>query len=197
MLREDNADLRLTPKGRELGLVDAERWQLFTRKRDAVAHELERLAQQLVRPEALSAQDAEQLGGTLRREAFALDLLRRPQTSYAALTSLAVVGRRSAPAGEIPEQAEQIDAQVEIQTRYAGYLKRQRAEIDKQRRHADTLLPEDLDYAAVRGLSHEVRQKLTDHRPATVGQAGRLAGVTPAAVSLLLVHMKKRERRSA
>ncbi len=197
LLREDNADLRLTPKGRELGLVDAERWRLFTRKRDAVAHELERLAQQLVRPEALSAQDAEQLGTTLRREAFALDLLRRPETRYAALTSLAVVGRRSAPADEIPEQAEQIDAQVEIQTRYAGYLKRQRAEIDKQRRHADTLLPEDLDYAAVRGLSHEVRQKLTDHRPATVGQAGRLAGVTPAAVSLLLVHMKKRERRSA
>ncbi|UCG73770.1 MAG: tRNA uridine-5-carboxymethylaminomethyl(34) synthesis enzyme MnmG [Chromatiales bacterium] len=197
LLREDNADLRLTPKGRELGLVDDVRWALFAHKRDAVAKEVERLGQQLVRPEALSAEDGERLGSPLRRETFAIDLLRRPETDYAALTSIPTVGRRAAPAEEGPEQAEQIDAQVEIQTRYAGYLKRQREEIDRQRRHADTPLPADLDYAAVRGLSHEVRQKLLAHRPATVGQAGRISGVTPAAVSLLLVHMKKRERRSA
>jgi tRNA uridine 5-carboxymethylaminomethyl modification enzyme len=197
LLREDNADLRLTAKGRDLGLVDEVRWELFSRKRDAVAAELERLGQQLVRPDALSAADIEILGGPLRREQYALELLRRPETSYPALTRLGVVGRRAAPADELPEQGEQIDAQVEIQTRYAGYLKRQRAEIDKQRRYANLPLPDDLDYTVVRGLSHEVRQKLTEHRPSTLGQASRISGVTPAALSLLLVHLKKRELRRA
>jgi len=197
LLREDNADLRLTARGRDLGVVDEYRWELFARKRDAVASELERLGQQLVRPEALTAADLEILGSPLRREQRALELLRRPETNYGALTSLSVVGRRAAPDNEIQEQREQIDAQVEIQTRYAGYLKRQREEINKQRRYAELALPDDLDYSVVRGLSNEVRQKLECHRPATLGQAGRISGVTPAALSLLLVHLKKRELRRA
>jgi tRNA uridine 5-carboxymethylaminomethyl modification enzyme len=197
LLREDNADARLTPRGRDLGLVDDHRWRHFERKREAVEREIERLGSLLVRPGSLSAAEAEGLGGPLRREQFAIELLRRPQAGYAALTRLAAVGPRRADGDETPEQAEQIDAQVEIRTRYAGYLKRQREEIERQRRHADTPLPEELDYGEVRGLSHEVRQKLADHRPATLGQAGRISGVTPAALSLLLVHMKKRERRRA
>jgi tRNA uridine 5-carboxymethylaminomethyl modification enzyme len=197
LLREDNADARLTPRGRDLGLVDDHRWRHFERKREAVEREIERLGSLLVRPGSLSAAEAEGLGGPLRREQFAIELLRRPQAGYAALTRLAAVGPRRADGDETPEQAEQIDAQVELRTRYAGYLKRQREEIERQRRHADTPLPEELDYGEVRGLSHEVRQKLADHRPATLGQAGRISGVTPAALSLLLVHMKKRERRRA
>jgi len=197
LLREDNADQRLTPRGRELGLVDEHRWQLFDTKREAIARETTRLEKLLVRPADLSRADDATLGGPLRREQRALELLRRPECSYATLTQIGVVGPRPVSDTETAEEAEQIEAQVEIQTRYAGYLKRQREEIERQRRFADTALPDDLDYAAVRGLSHEVRQKLGDHRPATVGQAGRIAGVTPAAVSLLLVHLKKRERRTA
>jgi tRNA uridine 5-carboxymethylaminomethyl modification enzyme len=197
LLREDNADQRLTPHGRELGLVDEHRWQRFATKREAIARETARLEKLLVRPADLSPADEETFGGPLRREQRALELLRRPESSYASLTSIATVGPRLVRDTETAEEAEQIEAQVEIQTRYAGYLKRQREEIDRQRRFADNPLPDDLDYGAVRGLSHEVRQKLADHRPATVGQAGRIAGVTPAAVSLLLVHLKKRERRSA
>jgi tRNA uridine 5-carboxymethylaminomethyl modification enzyme len=196
LLREDNADLRLTPVGWELGLVDDARWRLFAHKRDAVKKEITRLGQRLLRPKGMSPIDHRLLGGELRREQYAIDLLRRPETSYRLLTRIAAVGRRPVATDEEPEQTEQIEAQVEIQTRYAGYLKRQRAEIERQRRYGDTLLPEDLDYQEVRGLSHEVRQKLSDHRPGTVGQAGRISGVTPAALSLLLVHMKKRERRS-
>jgi tRNA uridine 5-carboxymethylaminomethyl modification enzyme len=196
-LREDNADLRLTPQGRELGLVDDERWQFFSRKRDAVTAETKRLSACLLRVTDPDPALEAAAGGPLRREQFALQLLRRPGVDYATLTSSPAVGRRVPIDGEYPELAEQIDAQVEIHARYQGYVERQQVEIDRQRRYAEQALPEDLDYASVRGLSHEVRQKLEEARPVTIGQAGRVAGVTPAAISLLLVHLKKRERRIA
>ena len=197
LLREDNADLRLTPKGRELGLVDDARWQIFERKRAAVEQETVRLRARLLRPTDLGADEEALLGAPLRREQTALDLLRRPETDYASLTAFPAVGNRPPVTDEYPELAEQIDAQVEIQARYHGYLERQQDEIERQRRHANASLPADLDYGAVRGLSHEVRQKLEHIRPATIGQASRIDGMTPAAVSLLLVHLKKRERRIA
>ena len=130
-------------------------------------------------------------GGPLRREQQALQLLRRPGMDYRRLTAIPAVGRRAPVDGEYAELAEQIDAQVEIQARYTGYVERQQMEIERQRRQAEQRLPDDIDYDEVRGLSHEVRQKLSEARPVTVGQAGRVPGVTPAAVSLLLVHLKR------
>ncbi len=185
MLREDNADLRLTEKGRELGLVDDVRWAKYSEKRTAIERETARLKEILVRPEALSVEDAQALfGGPLAREARALELLRRPGTSHGALTALAAVG-----SGDVaPEVAEQ----VEIQARYAGYIARQQDEVARTRVQAETRLPEGFDFAAVSGLSNEVRQKLGAVRPATLGQAARIPGITPAAISLLLVHLKKR-----
>ncbi len=197
LLREDNADLRLTPAGRELGLVDDVRWRIFEHKREAIAMETRRLDETLVHPDDLAGTETELLGGPLRREQTALQLLRRPGIGYQLLTQLTAIGARAPAAGEYPELTEQIVAQVEIQARYRGYVERQRDEIERQRRYADWSLPDDIDYARVRGLSHEVRQKLTEARPVTVGQASRISGVTPAAVSLLLVHLKKRELRSA
>jgi tRNA uridine 5-carboxymethylaminomethyl modification enzyme len=196
-LREDNADLRLTPQARELGLVNDERWTQFLSKRDAVAAESARLSACLLRPADLDAETEAVIGGPLRREQHAIQLLRRPGMDYSRLTGLPAVGRRAPVSGEYAELGEQIDAQVEIQARYQGYVERQQMEIERQQRQAEQELPDDIDYDAVRGLSHEVRQKLSEARPATVGQAGRVPGVTPAAVSLLLVHLKKRERRIA
>ncbi len=191
-LREDNADLRLTPAGRELGLIDDSRWARFERKRDAIAAETERLAKKVIRPQTLSPgqQDAFP-GGALHREQRALDLLRRPGMTYEFLTGLPGVGE--------PVADEQVAAQIEIQTRYAGYVARQSDEIDRHRRNEGLRLPGGFDYGQVRGLSHEVRQKLNAVRPATIGQAARVPGVTPAAISLLLVHLKKNaaRRRSA
>jgi tRNA uridine 5-carboxymethylaminomethyl modification enzyme len=191
LLREDNADLRLTPVGRRLGVVDDDRWRAFEAKREAIERERQRLTDTWVRPAQVSASDAERvLRGPLGRESRALELLRRPEVNYAGLTSLPGVG----PGVEDPQVAEQ----VEIQCKYAGYIERQREEIERQRRHEETRLPNDLDYAGVRGLSAEVREKLARHRPETLGQAGRIPGVTPAAVSLLLVHLKReRQRQSA
>ena len=197
LLREDNADLRLTPKGRELGLVDDDRWSVFERKQAALERETQRLAGILVKPRDLGPADQSLLGGSLRREQRALDLLKRPEISHAALTRVGAVGPRAAESWETPELAEQIEAQVEIQTRYVGYVERQEREIRRNRRHQETPLPDDLDYRLVRGLSAEICQKLGQMRPATVGHAARISGVTPAAVSLLLVHLKKRERRTA
>jgi len=196
-LREDNADLRLTPVGRELGLIDDARWQMFESKRETLEAETARLHAVRVRPADLAADGRACFGGPLRRETRALDLLKRPGISHRALTRLTAVGPRPPMPGEYPELGAQIDEQVEIQARYAGYLERQKKEIERQRRHAGTRLPDDLDYGSVRGLSHEIRQKLADTRPATVGQASRISGVTPAAVSILLVHMKKCRLRSA
>ncbi|MGE0810318.1 MAG: tRNA uridine-5-carboxymethylaminomethyl(34) synthesis enzyme MnmG [Immundisolibacter sp.] len=183
-LREDNADQRLTATGRELGLVDDARWAQFCRKQDAIAAEKARLAAILLRPQHLGEAEHALLGAPLAREATALDLLRRPGVDYAALHRLPGVGE--------PHADGNATAQLEIDIKYDGYLERQRAEIERQRHHETTPLAADLDYAAIRGLSHEVRQKLTAARPATVGQASRVPGVTPAAISLLLVHLKRR-----
>ncbi len=190
MLREDNADLRLTEQGRKLGLVDDARWQKFSAKREAVERESARLEAIMVRPSDLTEAEAAQLfGAPLARETHARELLRRPEVSHAALTSLAVVG----DAGVAPEVAEQ----VEIQTRYAGYIARQREEVEKARHQEETPLPVDFDFAAVSGLSNEVRQKLEQVRPATLGQAARIPGLTPAAISLLTIHLKKRSLRKS
>lgn len=182
MLREDNADLRLTPIGRRLGLVDDRRWRAFEAKRSAIEAEQARLARLWVRPSQYSPEAIERaLGGPLSREHTAAELLRRPEVRYEALVEL--VG------GGVDDPA--VADQVAIQARYAGYLARQQQEIDRQRMQEETPLPADLDYGAVRGLSNEVREKLGLARPSTIGQAARVPGVTPAAVSLLLVHLKK------
>ena len=189
LLREDNADQRLTPIGRELGLVDDARWRTFERKQAAIGAEESRLGAILVR-----AGDAGSLGTVVSRELRAAELLKRPEVDHAALTALPVVGARPPVEGEWPELTEQVIAQVETRARYDGYLQRQEQEIERNRRYAHTALPERLDYATVRGLSNEIRQKLAAIRPATLAQAARVPGVTPAAMSMLLVHLKKRDR---
>ena len=189
MLREDNADLRLTARGRELGLVDDRRWAAVEAKREAIDREQQRLRDTWLRPAQLSAEEMHRVfDGPLIREARALDLLRRPDVTYAALASLPGIG----PAVADPKVAEQ----VEIQAQYAGYIERQRDEIERQRRHEETSMPQTFDYEQVRGLSAEVREKLARIRPATLGQAARIPGMTPAAMSLLLVHLKKRSGRT-
>jgi tRNA uridine 5-carboxymethylaminomethyl modification enzyme len=198
LLREDNADLRLTSYGRELGLVDDERWRRFEAKRDAIEAESVRLQAILLRPGDLSDAETDTLGFALGREQRADEVLRRPEIDYRGLSALAAVGEGEF--GGLDERVrDQVAAQVEIQAKYAGYIRRQQEEIERHQRHGDTPLPEDLDYSAVTGLSSEVRQKLGAARPASVGQAARISGVTPAAISLLLVHLKKRRelRRSA
>ena len=190
-LREDNADIRLTPLARRLGLIDEQRWSLFERKRAAVEQELEALGRCWVHPgSAAAAGLAEVLGGELSREQRAFDMLRRPEITYATLVT--ALGSEQRPWQQDERLACQVPLQVEVQAKYSGYIERQQQEIERQRRSEDTRLPDDLDYLAVRGLSNEVRQRLAEHRPATVGQAGRIPGVTPAAISLLLVHLKRR-----
>ena len=185
MLREDNADLRLTETGRRLGLVDDARWDAFTVKRERIEGERARLETLRVGPSSRCAEAlAGVLGAPLTRDCSVFDLLKRPETSYQALVEVDGLGPG------IDDEA--VAQQLEVQARYDGYIQRQRDEIERTRQHEDAPLPEDLDYAAVRGLSAEVREKLEGHRPASVGQAARIAGVTPAAVSLLLVHLKKR-----
>ncbi|MDP6531770.1 MAG: tRNA uridine-5-carboxymethylaminomethyl(34) synthesis enzyme MnmG [Arenicellales bacterium] len=188
-LREDNADLRLTEQGRVLGLVGDARWQRFTDKRDLLARESERLKSTWIRPQTLAPGVAERvLGQPLNREQCLFDLLCRPEVDYQSLLGLA-----DASVGiDDPEVVEQL----EIGARYAGYIERQRKEINRHRHHEETVIPADIDYAAVRGLSNEVWQILNRSRPLTLGQAGRLSGVTPAAISLLLVHLKRRQLRS-
>ncbi|STD50168.1 Glucose-inhibited division protein A [Edwardsiella tarda] len=184
MLREDNADLRLTPIGRELGLVDDERWAHFNRKLENMERERQRLRDTWVHPQAEQAATINALLKTpLSREANGEDLLRRPEMDYAALTSLAPF----APPLEDRQAAEQ----VEIQVKYQGYIARQQDEIEKQMRNEHTLLPADLDYRQVNGLSNEVIAKLNDHKPSSIGQASRISGITPAAISILLVWLKK------
>jgi tRNA uridine 5-carboxymethylaminomethyl modification enzyme len=198
LLREDNADLRLTPAGRRLGLVDDVRWRQFERKRDAVAAEQRRLEDVVVRPAALSADDAAILDNDVRRDCRGADLLRRPGIDYADICSLSFVGDGPWRAAMCDEEAEQVELQLEVQARYAGYIERQRREIEKHARQQHLPLPTDLDYASVTGLSTEARQRLEAARPETLGHAARLEGVTPSTVSLLLIHLKKRQlRRSA
>ena len=192
LLREDNADLRLTPLGRELGLVDDERWRLFEAKRRLSDEETARLQGVRVRPDKISEDWTQRvLGGPLTRDFSAFELLRRPEVSYDAL--LDVVGRAewltAPPDDRVPSQ---VRVEVEARAKYAGYIERQREEIDRQRRNEETKLPDDIDYSQVAGLSHEVRSRLAEYRPATIGQAGRVPGITPAAVTLRLVHLKRR-----
>jgi tRNA uridine 5-carboxymethylaminomethyl modification enzyme len=188
LLREDNADLRLTETGRTLGVVDDARWDAFARKRDAIAAEQERLKSTWVNPRLLPVADAERvLGQPIEREYPLLDLLKRPDVTYAALMTLPGAGPGTSDAT--------VAAQVEVQAKYAGYIARQQDEVARLGAHESTPLPRDLDYDAVRGLSMEVRQKLAHQRPETIGQASRIQGVTPAAISLLLVHLKRRATR--
>ena len=197
LLREDNADLRLTAKGRELGLVDDERWAFFCTKQAGIERETARLAEITVQPVDLDQSLAERIGGPLKREYKAIDILKRPEIDYAALTGLSVVGPRTTAAEETQEMGVQIETQVVTDVRYSGYMQRQQQEIERARANEATQLPVDLDYSLVRGLSNEILQKLEDTRPATLGQAARIPGMTPAAISLLLVHLKKRQLKSA
>ncbi len=195
-LREDNADLRLTEIGRKLGCVDDERWTAFCRKRDAIERELQRLRSTWVNPRLVDHEAAARLlGKPLEREYTLADLLKRPEVSYRELLEVASAhidassGSASAGAAD-PQVAEQ----VEIAVKYAGYIARQQDEVARHEAHESTRIPDDIDYAKVTGLSVEVRQKLSAARPETVGQAARVSGVTPAAISLLLVHLKRRFR---
>jgi tRNA uridine 5-carboxymethylaminomethyl modification enzyme len=227
-LREDNADLRLTALGRDLGLVDSERWDFFQRKRDAVQAEIVRLSAAVVQPEDVDAALLAKLGASLSRETHAIDLLRRPELSYDDLLTVAPLpadtntdadadadsrghadancdadARGHPDAGDDAAAnadwrrdarlSEQVKLQVDVQAKYSGYLKRQSEEIDRHSRHDKLSLPADIDYGQVSGLSHEVRQRLCAVRPQTLGQAARIPGLTPAAVSLLLVHLRRRE----
>ncbi len=197
-LREDNADLRLTEIGRTLGLVDDARWDVFSRKRDAVAAEIQRLGETRVNPSVLGVHTREHLAlQRPDRHPSLLDLLRRPDVEYDALMDLRDVqgALLAGPGLEDPVQAEQVG----IQIKYAGYVDRQHDEIERQKAQADQAVPDDFDYGGIAGLSIEVRQRLEASRPATIGQAARISGVTPAAVSLLLVHLKRhaRGRRTA
>ena len=187
MLREDNADLRLTEIGRGLGLVDDARWDAFSRKRDMVARETERLKSTWVNPRTFPPERSVPiLGQAIEREYTLHELLRRPNVSYHSLSLI----QPSVAAIEDPVAAEQ----VEIQAKYQGYIVRQQEEVNRREAQESAILPADLDYAEVRGLSIEVRQKLAQQRPETIGQATRISGVTPAAISLLLVHLKRSKR---
>ncbi|RBO11289.1 MULTISPECIES: tRNA uridine-5-carboxymethylaminomethyl(34) synthesis enzyme MnmG [Pantoea] len=184
MLREDNADLRLTETGRELGLVDDARWARYNQKLEAIEQERQRLRSLWVHPKSENVADVNSIiSAPLTKEASAEDLLRRPEMTYARLMTLADYG----PA--LPD--EQAAEQVEIQVKYEGYIARQQEEIDRQLRNENTLLPVDLDYRQVNGLSNEVIAKLNDHKPTSIGQASRISGITPAAVSILLIYLKK------
>jgi tRNA uridine 5-carboxymethylaminomethyl modification enzyme len=198
-LREDNADMRLTEAGRRLGLVDDIRWAAFNRKRDAVSRETEKLKSAWVHPGTLPAAAAERLlGKALEHEHSLLDLLRRPGVGYDTVVEVAALARpeagvsRETLADELGVGlAAAVIEQVEIATRYAGYIDKQNDEVARAAHYEQMKLPAELDYQAVKALSFEVRQKLTTHRPQTLGQASRISGVTPAAISLLLVHLKK------
>jgi tRNA uridine 5-carboxymethylaminomethyl modification enzyme len=203
MLREDNADMRLTEKGRELGLVDDARWEAFNRKRDAVSRETERLRAIWVNPNNLPLAEAERvLGKAIEREYNLADLLRRPDVSYTGLMSLdqGKYANPDIPVGQagvasetaLPaDMARSVIEQIEIAAKYAGYIGQQKIEVERSLYYEDLKLPADLDYLQVSALSFEARQTLARHRPETLGMASRIQGVTPATVSLLLVHLKK------
>jgi tRNA uridine 5-carboxymethylaminomethyl modification enzyme len=198
-LREDNADMRLTEAGREMGLVDDRRWDAFNRKRDAVARESQRLAATWVRPETLPIPEAQRLlGKAIDHEYRLSDLLRRPGIGFDTLTAIAesagitpLVSRETLSAEWGESLADAVIEQVEISVKYAGYIGKQNDEVTRAAHYENLKLPADLDYGQVAALSFEVRQKLSAHRPETLGQASRISGVTPAAISLLLIHLKK------
>jgi tRNA uridine 5-carboxymethylaminomethyl modification enzyme len=198
-LREDNADMRLTEVGRQMGLVDDARWDAFNRKRDAVSRETERLKATWVNPRNLPAEEsARVLGKSIEREYNLGDLLRRPDVSYAALMGMdggkygadTLVSRETL--GDLFDDLhEPVVEQIEIAAKYSGYIDRQKGEVERAAHYENLRLPAELDYMAVPALSIEVRQKLNKHRPETLGQASRVSGVTPAAISLLLIHLKR------
>ena len=193
-LREDNADMRLTETGRKLGLVDDARWDAFSRKRDAVSRETQRLRSIWVSPRNLPAAEAQRvLGTSIEREYNLADLLRRPNVSYAALMSLdgAAYAHPEVSAEALGELWAPVVEQIEIAAKYSGYIDRQRDEVERAAHFENLKLPPDFDFMQVPALSIEVRQKLNQHRPETLGLASRISGVTPAAISLLLVHLKK------
>jgi tRNA uridine 5-carboxymethylaminomethyl modification enzyme len=210
MLREDNADMRLTEKGRELGLVDDARWNAFNRKRDAVSRETQRLRSLWVHPNNLPVAEAERvLGKAIEREYNLLDLLRRPDVGYASLMSLdggrfanaelPILGADATSTGADVSRETSMPAdmlkvvieQIEIVAKYAGYIDLQKTEVERSAHYENLKLPPELDYLQVTALSFEARQKLAKHRPETLGLASRISGVTPATISLLLVHLKK------
>ena len=190
-LREDNADWRLTEIGRQVGLVDDVRWDAFSRKRDAVAREIERLRATWVNPRMLSDDTARAwLGKEMGREYLLSDLLKRPNVSYASLMKMPYSEGVEFPPGLAPgAEAEQ----VEIQIKYEGYIARQQGEILRQQHHEEQAILGDVDFDGITSLSFEVRHKLKTHRPETIGQAARISGVTPAAISLLLIYLKRRQ----
>jgi len=188
ILREDNADLRLTEVARDMDLISDTHWRLYSEKREAIEKEQQRLSEMNVQPNSTAGQAfsailaKDGIKRPLTRNYKAADLLRRPEVDYAGLTK--IIGKGDGVTEKVAEQ-------VEIQAKYSGYLDRQLDEIEKAKRHQQTTIPNVIDYTKVRGLSAEVLQKLSDHRPETIGQAGRIPGVTPAAISLLMVHLKK------
>jgi tRNA uridine 5-carboxymethylaminomethyl modification enzyme len=197
-LREDNADARLTERGRSLGLVDDVRWDAFDRKRDALARTRERLKNTWVRPGLLSSEVlVRALGKPIEREYSFADLLRRPEVRFDGLVELSAqradwgVSRETLHASCGTEMADAVIEQLEIESKYAGYVEKQRAEVERTRSYEDLRLPPDFDYGGIKALGFEVRQKLEFARPATLGQAARISGVTPAAIALLLVHLRK------
>lgn len=184
LLREDNADLRLTEKGRAIGLISDEHWNAFARKRDEIETERARLQRTFVLPQSEAAKHLNQFfESPLAREYKMEELLRRPEMDYQKLTS--------APDLAVETIDPVVAEQVEIQVKYAGYIDRQVEEIEKQQRYENTRLPADFDYSTVRSLSSEVVQKLNKIKPQTIGQAARISGITPAAISILLVHLKR------
>ena len=192
-LREDNADLRLTETGRRLGLVDDVRWDAFNRKRDVIAAEVERLKRCWINQNLVASHEAKEkmrrvLGKPIEREYSLFDLLRRPEVSYTALMTL--------PGAGLPLEAADAVEQIEIQAKYHGYIERQKEDVANMAAQENLSIPADLDYAQLNGLSIEVRQRLAQHRPQTVGQASRIQGVKPAAISILLVHLKKLKGRA-
>ena len=200
MLREDNADMRLTEAGRKIGLVDDARWEAFSRKQEAVVREQERLKRSFVQPGILPQEDAIRvLGKPIEHEYSLFELLRRPDVSYDALLSLpgAAEGMAGLNEAGFNGMAEQVRQQIEIAAKYQGYIDRQTDEIERSRGSENTQLPEDLDYCDVHGLSIEAQQKLNAQRPQTIGQAGRISGITPAAISLLLVYLKRKNHGKA
>jgi len=200
MLREDNADMRLTEAGRKIGLVDDARWEAFSRKQDVIVQEQERLKRSFVQPATLSQEDAIRvLGKPIEHEYSLFELLRRPDVSYEALLSLpgAAEGMAGLDETGFNGMAEQVRQQIEIAAKYQGYIDRQTDEIERSRGSENTQLPEDLDYRDIHGLSIEAQQKLNAQRPQTIGQAGRISGITPAAISLLLVYLKRKNHGKA
>lgn len=191
LLREDNADLRLTEVGHQLGLVDEMRWRAFNEKRESVETEMQRLRDTVLHPSALSKEKSEEVfNGELSREYRLNELLCRPNVTYQSLMTIPEMG----PAVEDKKVAEQ----VEVQFKYAGYIDRQLLEIEKQKKHEEMKLPNDFDYASIKGgLSNEARQKLGEQKPMTIGQASRIPGITPATISILMVHLKKHRHQKA